>query len=96
MVSAAYSVACYSNILNNESACFTVGGSKHEKTMYENTSAKRECFTIHFVLRVFGYPGDLHELELFIWLLKWILRRNRMFSALYADLNLEFLVHSIT
>jgi hypothetical protein len=29
--------------MNNESECFT-GISKHEKTMYENTSAKRECF----------------------------------------------------
>ena len=40
--------------MNNESECFT-GISKHEKTMYENTSAKRvfiHCF------RVFGYPGE--------------------------------------
>ena len=41
--------------MNNESACFT-GISKHEKTMYENTSAKRECF--HNCFRVFGYPGE--------------------------------------
>ena len=29
--------------MNNEGECFT-GIPKHEKTMYENTSAKRECF----------------------------------------------------
>jgi hypothetical protein len=29
--------------MNNESECFT-GISKHEKTMYENTNAKRERF----------------------------------------------------
>ena len=41
--------------MNNESECFT-GISKHEKTMYENTSAKRDVF-IHCFL-VFGYPGE--------------------------------------
>ena len=37
--------------MNNESECFT-GISKHEKTMYENTSAFIHCF------QVFGYPGE--------------------------------------
>jgi hypothetical protein len=41
--------------MNNESECFT-GISKHEKTMHENTSAKRECF--HTLFSSFGYPGE--------------------------------------
>jgi hypothetical protein len=43
--------------MNNESECFTgIRISKHEKTMHENTSAKRECFLHCF--RVFGYPCE--------------------------------------
>ena len=67
--------------MNNESECFT-GISKHEKTMYENTSAKRECFHTLFssvwISRcdtssscLYGFSNES--------------RRNRMFS--FADLN---------
>ena len=41
--------------MNNESECFT-GISKHEKTMYENTSAKRECF--HTLFSSVWIPGE--------------------------------------
>ena len=41
--------------MNNESECFT-GISKQEKKMYENTSAKRECF--HTLFSSVGYPGE--------------------------------------
>ena len=57
--------------MNNESECFT-GISKHEKTMYENTSAKRECF--HTLFSSFVFEFSYNES-----------RRNRMFS--FADLN---------
>jgi hypothetical protein len=40
--------------MNNESECFT-GISKHEKTMYENTSAS---VFIHNCFLVFGYPSE--------------------------------------
>ena len=52
--------------MNNESECFT-GISKHEKTMYENT--KREWFS-YIVFECLDIPVK-HELEFFIWLLKW-------------------------
>ena len=42
--------------MNNESECFTEI-SKHEKTMYENTSARSASVFIH-CFRVFGYPGE--------------------------------------
>jgi hypothetical protein len=63
--------------MNNESECFT-GISKHEKTMYENTSAKRELFSSVWISRwdtssscLYGFSNES--------------RRNRMFS--FADLN---------
>ena len=55
--------------MNNESECFT-GISKHEKTMYENTSGEARVFS-YIVFECLDIPVR-HELELFIWLLKWI------------------------
>jgi hypothetical protein len=65
--------------MNNETEYFT-WISKHEKTMYENTSAKRECFHTLFSSVwidtssscLYGFSNES--------------RRNGMFS--FADLNI--------
>jgi hypothetical protein len=67
----------------NESECFT-GISEHEKTMYENTSAKRECFHNHTLFsRVWISRWDTSSSYLYGFSNES--RPNRMFS--FADLN---------
>ena len=69
--------------MNKESECFTVI-SKHEKAMYENTSAKRECF--HTLFLSVWRPGETRARV--VYLANGFSnesRHNRMFS--FADLN---------
>ena len=72
--------------INNEGECFP-GVSKHEKTMYEKTSAEREWILL-IVFECLDIPVG-HELELFIGLLKWVRTLLREKCIYCRGINLE-------